>query len=117
MAMTGWGARRGFALLLHLLRRSASILVAVTLTFFGLLLDLSLVCWLGLVGLLYVEVYLGWLAGAGVVDVVSDVVMEPVTGVVVVVLLLAGGWEVLVDALRDIILPASLLGYFSLAYI
>src|SRR5437879_1775556 len=38
MVMTGQGARRGFALPLHFLRRSANILVVVTVTFFGLLL-------------------------------------------------------------------------------
>ncbi|HEX3498219.1 MAG TPA: ABC transporter permease, partial [Stellaceae bacterium] len=36
--MTGGGGRSGFAFPLHLVRRAASILVVVTLTFFGRLL-------------------------------------------------------------------------------
>ncbi len=233
--MTVWGARSGFALPLHLLRRSASILVAVTLTFFGLLLvtfligrvmpidpvlavvgdrataeiyqrtrvelglDLPLyqqfflytskvlqgdfgrsvltsnsvladivrffpatlelatlatimgvalgvplgviaasnqdrwpdqiirvlgllgysvpVFWLGLVGLLVFYADLGWVAGPGRLDVAYDDIIEPTTGLILVDSLLAGEWEVFVNALRHIILPASLLGYFSLAYI
>ncbi len=231
----GWGARGGFALPLHLARRSASILVAVTLTFFGLLLvtfligrvmpidpvlavvgdrataevyqrtrielglDLPLyqqfylyaskvlhgdfgrsvltsnsvladivrffpatlelatlatimgvalgvplgviaasnqdrwpdqiirvlgllgysvpVFWLGLVGLLVFYADLGWVAGPGRLDVAYDDIIEPTTGLILVDSLLAGEWEVFVNALRHIILPASLLGYFSLAYI
>ncbi len=229
--MTVWGARSGFALPLHLLRRSASILVAVTLTFFGLLLvtfligrvmpidpvlavvgdrataeiyqrtrvelglDLPLyqqfflyaskvlqgdfgrsvltsnsvladivrffpatlelatlatimgvalgvplgviaasnqdrwpdqiirvlgllgysvpVFWLGLVGLLVFYADLGWVAGPGRLDVAYDDIIEPTTGLILVDSLLAGEWEVFVNALRHIILPASLLGYFS----
>jgi len=235
MAMTVWGARSGFALPLYLLRRSASILVAITLTFFGLLLvtfligrvmpidpvlavvgdrataeiyqrtrvelglDLPLyqqfflyaskvlqgdfgrsvltsnsvladivrffpatlelatlatimgvalgvplgviaaanqdrwpdqiirvlgllgysvpVFWLGLVGLLVFYADLGWVAGPGRLDVAYDDIIEPTTGLILVDSLLAGEWEVFVNALRHIILPASLLGYFSLAYI
>ncbi len=233
--MTVWGARSGFALPLYLLRRSASILVAITLTFFGLLLvtfligrvmpidpvlavvgdrataeiyqrtrvelglDLPLyqqfflyaskvlqgdfgrsvltsnsvladivrffpatlelatlatimgvalgvplgviaaanqdrwpdqiirvlgllgysvpVFWLGLVGLLVFYADLGWVAGPGRLDVAYDDIIEPTTGLILVDSLLAGEWEVFVNALRHIILPASLLGYFSLAYI
>jgi peptide/nickel transport system permease protein len=235
VAVTGQGARRGFALPLRLLRRSASILVAVALTFFGLLLvtfligrvmpidpvlavvgdrataevyqrtrlelglDLPLyqqfylyaskvlhgdfgrsvltsnpvlsdivrffpatlelatlatifgvavgiplgvaaaanqdrwpdqiirvvgllgysipVFWLGLVGLLVFYARLGWVAGPGRLDVGYDDIIDPVTGLILVDSLLAGEWDVFVNALRHIALPALLLGYFSLAYI
>src|SRR5229473_3437453 len=235
MAMTVWGARSGFALPLHLLRRSASILVAVTLTFFGLLLvtfligrvmpidpvlavvgdrataeiyqrtrvelglDLPLyqqfylyavkvlhgdfgrsvltsnpvltdiarffpatlelatlatlfgiglgvplgvtaaarqgewpdqvirvigllgysipIFWLGLVGLLVFYARLGWVAGPGRLDVGYDDIIDPTTGLILVDSLIAGEWVIFVNAVSHIILPATLLGYFSLAYI
>jgi peptide/nickel transport system permease protein len=233
--MTGWGARSGFALPLHLLRRASGILVVVTITFFGLLLvtfligrvvpidpvlavvgdratfevyqrtrvelglDLPLyqqfylyaakvlhgdfgrsvltsnpvltdiarffpatlelatlatlfgvglgvplgvtaaarqgewpdqvirvvgllgysipIFWLGLVGLLVFYARLGWVAGPGRLDVGYDDIIDPTTGLILVDSLLAGEWEIFVNAVSHIILPAALLGYFSLAYI
>jgi peptide/nickel transport system permease protein len=75
------------------------------------------VFWLGLVGLLVFYARLGWVAGPGRLDVGYDDIIDPVTGLILVDSLLAGEWDVFVNALRHIILPATLLGYFSLAYI
>jgi peptide/nickel transport system permease protein len=75
------------------------------------------VFWLGLVGLLVFYAKLGWVAGPGRLDVGYDDIIDPVTGLILVDSLLAGEWDVFVNALRHIILPATLLGYFSLAYI
>ncbi len=43
--------------------------------------------------------------------------VDPVTGVILLDAALAGEWEVFRNAFEHIILPASILGYFSLAYI
>ncbi len=75
------------------------------------------VFWLGLVGLLLFYARLGWVAGPGRLDVVFDDVVPAVTGVILLDSALAGEWEVWGSALRHVILPASILGYFSLAYI
>jgi peptide/nickel transport system permease protein len=75
------------------------------------------VFWLGLVGLLLFYARLGWVAGPGRLDVVFDDVVPPMTGVILLDSALAGEWDVFASALRHVILPASILGYFSLAYI
>ena len=75
------------------------------------------VFWLGLVGLLVFYARLGWVAGPGRLDVGYDDIVDPVTGLILVDSLLAGEWDVFINALRHIVLPAALLGYFSLAYI
>lgn len=75
------------------------------------------VFWLGLVGLLLFYARLGWVAGPGRLDVAFDDLVRPVTGVLMLDSALAGEWEVFASALSHVILPASILGYFSLAYI
>jgi peptide/nickel transport system permease protein len=75
------------------------------------------VFWLGLVGLLLFYARLGWVAGPGRLDVAFDDLVTPVTGVIMVDAVLAREWEVLASAFRHVILPASILGYFSLAYV
>jgi len=42
---------------------------------------------------------------------------DPVSGVILLDSALAGEWDVFASALRHVILPASILGYFSLAYV
>lgn len=73
--------------------------------------------WLGLVGLAVFYARLKWVAGPGRLDIIYDGLIEPVTGLLLVDSLLAGETEVFVDALRHLVLPASVLGFFSLAYI
>src|SRR5262249_32520038 len=73
--------------------------------------------WLGLVGLLLFYARLGWVAGPGRLDVAFDDLVTPVTGVILLDSALAGEWEVFRSALSHVILPASILGYFSLAYV
>ena len=75
------------------------------------------VFWLGLVGLLVFYAKLDWVAGPGRLDVFYDGLVEPVTGVILIDSALAGEWDVFWNALSHLVLPASILGYFSLAYI
>ncbi len=73
--------------------------------------------WLGLVGLLLFYGILAWVAGPGRVGIFYQGIVEPITGMLLVDSLLRGEWAVFKDAFSHIILPASLLGYYSLAYI
>lgn len=75
------------------------------------------VFWLGLVGLLVFYARLGWVEGPGRLSVFFEDLVEPVTGVILLDAAIAGEWEVFRDAFWHILLPASILGYFSLAYI
>ena len=75
------------------------------------------VFWLGLMGLLLFYGRLGWVAGPGRLDVAFEDLVTPVTGVILVDAALAGEWEVFGNALSHVILPASILGYLSLAYL
>ena len=75
------------------------------------------VFWLGLMGLLLFYGRLGWVAGPGRLDVAFEDLVTPVTGVILVDSALAGEWEVFGNALSHVILPASILGYLSLAYL
>jgi len=75
------------------------------------------VFWLGLMGLLIFYGKLDWVAGPGRLDIFFEDVVPQVTGVILVDSLLAGDLEVFGNALSHIILPASVLGYYSLAYI
>jgi peptide/nickel transport system permease protein len=75
------------------------------------------VFWLGLVGLLLFYAKLDWVAGPGRIDVAYEYSIEPVTGLMLVDTLLANDTDAFFDAMSHLILPASVLGYFSLAYI
>jgi peptide/nickel transport system permease protein len=75
------------------------------------------VFWLGLVGLLVFYARLGWTGGPGRIDIPLEGMVPPVTGAVLVDSLLAGNAQVFVSAVRHLVLPASVLGLFSLAYI
>ncbi|WP_299747056.1 ABC transporter permease [uncultured Tateyamaria sp.] len=73
--------------------------------------------WLGLMGLLIFYGILGWVGGPGRVGIFYVDVVPSVTGLILVDAALDRNWDVFKDAFSHIILPASLLGYFSLAYI
>ena len=73
--------------------------------------------WLGIMGLLIFYLELQWVGGPGRLDVYLDGEVPTVTGMILVDSLLAGDWEVFDNAFSHIILPASLLGYYSLAYV
>ena len=75
------------------------------------------VFWLGLMGLLVFYGKLDWVAGPGRLDIFYEDIVDPVTGVILIDALIAGDTEVFFNALSHIILPASVLGYYSMAYI
>ena len=75
------------------------------------------VFWLGLMALLLFYAKLGWASGPGRLDIFYEDALAPVTGLLLVDSALAGNWPVLRSALAHLVLPAGVLGYFSLAYI
>jgi len=75
------------------------------------------VFWLGLMGLVFFYVRLDWVAGPGRLDVAYEDVVDTRTGVILLDSALAGNWEVFRNAFAHVILPAAILGYFSLAYV
>ncbi|MBI3710415.1 MAG: ABC transporter permease, partial [Proteobacteria bacterium] len=60
---------------------------------------------------------LGWVGGPGRLDVYYIDVVDLVTGSILIDAALAGEWEVFWNAASHIILPASILGFASMAYI
>ncbi|MDB5930906.1 MAG: binding-protein-dependent transport system inner rane component [Polaromonas sp.] len=73
--------------------------------------------WLGLMALVVFYAKLGWVSGPGRIDVAYEYSLTPVTGLMLLDTAMAGEWEAFGNAFSHLILPASLLGYFSLAYI
>ncbi len=75
------------------------------------------VFWLGLIGLLLFYAKLGWVEGPGRLDVSFDDIVPTVTGMITIDSLIAGEDEVFWNAFWHLVLPASILGYLSLAYV
>lgn len=85
--------------------------------FIGLLGYSSPNFWLGLMGLIVFYAGLGWVSGPGRLDVIYLDMVEPVTGMLLVDALLAGEDEVFWNAFSYIVMPGTILGYSSMAYI
>lgn len=73
--------------------------------------------WLGLMGLLVFYGILGWVGGPGRLGIFYVDIVPTVTGLILIDSILDNQWDVFWNAVSHIILPASLLGYYSLAYI
>lgn len=73
--------------------------------------------WLGLMGLVVFYAMLGWVGGPGRVSVFYIDMIEPRTGFLLIDSLLENEPDVFWSAVEHIILPASILGYSSTAYI
>ena len=73
--------------------------------------------WLGLLGLLIFYAKLGWVAGPGRIDISFEYDITPTTGLLLIDSAMQGKWAAFQNIFSHIILPASLLGYFSMAYI
>ena len=75
------------------------------------------VFWLGLVGLLLFYAKLGWVDGPGRLDIAFDDIVPTVTGLITIDSLISGDYDVFWNAISHLILPSSILGYLSLAYV
>ncbi len=73
--------------------------------------------WLGMVALLVFYAKLSWLPGPGRIEVYYDGIVEPVTRFILLDAALQGEWEIFKNALAHLVLPASMLATFALAYI
>ncbi len=73
--------------------------------------------WMGLVGLAFFYAKLRLVGGPGRLDIFFDGLVPPVTGLMLIDSLLAGKVDVFRNAISHLVLPASILGFFSLAYI
>ncbi|SHF77828.1 ABC transporter permease [Devosia limi] len=73
--------------------------------------------WLGLVGLAIFYARLRWVGGPGRIDIYFDGLVPPVTGVLLIDSLISGDIDIFWNAVNHLILPAAVLGFFSLAYI
>ena len=73
--------------------------------------------WLALMALMVFYARLDLLPGPGRIDVFYEDIVQPVTGLLLVDAVLAKEWDVFWNALYHIIMPAALLGYFSMAYL
>ena len=73
--------------------------------------------WLGLLGLLFFYAKLGWIAGPGRIDIAYEYSITQITGLLLLDTALQGQWDAFGNVFSHIILPASLLGYYSMAYI
>lgn len=73
--------------------------------------------WLGLMGLLLFYAQWGWVSGPGRIDVVHEFSVPRVTGLMLVDTAWSRQWDAFANAWSHLILPASLLGFYSMAYI
>jgi len=73
--------------------------------------------WLGLMALVLFYARLDWVAGPGRIDVTYEYLFTATTGILLLDTAMQGQWEAFRNVFSHLILPASLLGYFSLAYI
>ena len=73
--------------------------------------------WLGLMGLLLFYAKLGWVGGPGRMDVAYEYTLTSVSGLLLWDAARAGQWDAFRNLLTHLVLPATLLGYVSLAYI
>ena len=73
--------------------------------------------WLGLMGLLIFYAKLDWIAGPGRIDISYEYSITPATGLLLLDSAMQGQWDAFRNAFAHIILPASLLGYYGMAYI
>jgi peptide/nickel transport system permease protein len=73
--------------------------------------------WIGMIGLLIFYAMLGWVGGGGRISDYYYGIVPEVTGFMLIDSAMAGEWEIFFDAVNHLILPASILGYASMAYI
>jgi peptide/nickel transport system permease protein len=75
------------------------------------------VFWLALMGLLLFYARLHWVSGPGRIDPLYDGMVDTRTGSLLIDSLIAGEWDVFENAFSHIALPASVLAFYSIAYL
>ncbi|BBP96072.1 ABC transporter permease [Burkholderia sp. SFA1] len=75
------------------------------------------VFWLALMGLLLFYARLHWVSGPGRIDPMYDGMVDTRTGSLLIDSLIAGEWDVFRNAFSHIALPASVLAFYSIAYL
>lgn len=73
--------------------------------------------WMGLIALYVFYAKLQWVGPSGRIDVYFEGLVTPVTGFLLIDTILQGEWEIFRSAVNHVILPGSILGYYSVAYI
>jgi peptide/nickel transport system permease protein len=73
--------------------------------------------WLGLVALAVFYAGLGWAAPPGRLSIFYEGLVPTVTGVMLIDAAMDGQWDVFWNAAHHMVLPALILGFYSLAYI
>ncbi|MDA3903924.1 MAG: ABC transporter permease [Desulfuromusa sp.] len=73
--------------------------------------------WLALLALIVFYAKFDLLPGPGRVDIFYEGIVDPITGFMLIDCILARDWEVFRNALSHLIMPATLLGYYSMAYL
>lgn len=73
--------------------------------------------WLGLLGLLVFYAKLQWVAGPGRIDIAYEYNFTQTTGLLLLDTAMQGQWDAFRNVVAHLALPATLLGYFSMAYI
>lgn len=84
---------------------------------FGLVGYSAPIFWLALLGLLVFYARLGWVEGPGRIDIAYEYSITPRTGLLLLDTAMQGQWDAFRNVFAHIILPGTLLGYFSMAYI
>lgn len=85
--------------------------------FFGLVFHSVPNFWLGLMVLVVFYAGLGWIGGSGRVSLHNVGIVPEVTGSILVDAMLAGDWEIALDAFRHVIAPALILATGGMAYL
>lgn len=73
--------------------------------------------WIGMIGLIVFYATLGLVGGGGRMSDYNIGLVPETTGFLLIDAALAGDWDVFHDAVNHLVLPASILGYSSMAYI
>lgn len=73
--------------------------------------------WLALMALLVFYARLEWVGGPGQIDIGYAYNFSRDTGFILIDTALSGSWDVFANAVSHIVLPALLIGYYSMAYI
>ena len=85
---------------------------------FGLIGHSAPIFWLAMIGIVVFYQKLDWVAAPeGRLSVIYEYTLPKVTNMVLIDTLLARNWDAFKDAFSHIILPASLLSYYSIAYL